>query len=370
MSHWRLEAGAAAGGDAKPYVATRNLCITTSPKRADKIATVQTPKKHALTPMPDTMQIVVPADAPRQIAESPQLERLRRYGEVKVFRDLPASLDALAERMRAADIVINSRSHVRWPAELFERTPRLKMLTTCSIGVDAIDLAAARKSGVVVSNIPGQTATVVAEHAVAMLLAAAKRLAFQTAELKAGRWTLKHNISLAGKTLGVIGAGPIGAEMVRLGRAVGMRVVAWTFHPSPERAAALGAPFVEFDELLQMADAVSLHVPLSPESEKLIGARELNLMKAGALLVNTARGGVVDTSALIAALDSGHLAGAALDVFDVEPLPAEHPILHCEQVVLSPHHADHTPEGIELLNAGAVDNVIAFLEGHPRNVVT
>ncbi|MCH8924183.1 MAG: hypothetical protein IIA67_13670 [Planctomycetes bacterium] len=235
---------------------------------------------------------------------------------------------------------------------------------------DSIDLDAARELGVVVSNIPGKTAPVVAEHAFALLWAAAKRLSFQTAEMKAGRWTLKTNTTLAGKTLGVVGTGAIGAAMARLAGAVGMNVIAWTFTPSDGRAAALGVRFVSLEELLRTSAAVGLHVRGSNESRHLIGARELAMMKPGALLINTSRGVVVDTAALIDALESGHLGGAGLDVFEDEPLPQGHPILGCGQVVLTPHHADQTPEGIDLLNQGAVENVLAYLDGKPQNVVT
>ncbi|MEQ8790350.1 MAG: phosphoglycerate dehydrogenase [Pirellulaceae bacterium] len=314
--------------------------------------------------------IVIPADEPVQIGDSPQLDRLREAAEVKLYRDRPASSEELVRRVQEADVMINSRGHVKWPAELLSQLPRLKMMSTCSIGTDSIDLQQATRQGVIVSNIPGRTAPVVAEHAFALMLALAKRTAFQTAELKAGRWTKRENMLLGGKTLGVIGTGAIGAATVRLARAIGMRVVAWTFHPTPQRAAELGVEFVELDELLSTSDVVSLHVRLTADSRHLIGREQLARMKPGALLVNTARGDVVDTQALIEALDSGHLGGAALDVFDVEPLPGDHPILRCEQVVLTPHAADQTPEGVELLNQGAVENVLAYLRGEPRNVVT
>lgn len=157
--------------------------------------------------------------------------------------------------------------------------------------------------------------------------------------------------------------------MARLAGAIGMSVLAWTFNPSPDRAVELGVKFVELDELLRRSDVVSLHLRLSEESRGIIGRRELALMKEGALLVNCGRGGLVDTGALVEALESGHLAGAALDVYDTEPLPPGYPILACRQVALTPHMADQTPEGSELLNQGAVDNVIAYLQGHPQNVV-
>jgi D-3-phosphoglycerate dehydrogenase len=176
-------------------------------------------------------------------------------------------------------------------------------------------------------------------------------------------------VFLRGKMLGVIGMGPIGAETSRLARAIGMRVQAWTFHPSAERSVPLGLPFVGLEELLRTSDVVSLHVPLTDQTRNLIGAGEMALMKPGSILVNTARGGVVDNQALAAALEAGRLDGAGIDVFDEEPVRPNHPLVRCEQVVLTPHNADQTPEGMDILNGGAVDNVIAFLEGRPQNRV-
>ena len=320
--------------------------------------------------MTEKLTMVVPGDDPVQIAGSPHLERLKPHGDVVLYTDRPASLEEKIERAKPADILINTRGVVTWPAEALRALPKLRMITTCSIGTDMIDLGTARELGIVVSNQPGQTAPVVAEHMVGLMFAAAKRAAFQTAELKAGRWTRRENIMLGGKTLGVVGTGNIGAEVARLGRAIGMDVLAWTFHPSPERATELGVRFVEFDELLRTADVVTIHVKLTDDTRRMIGARELGLMKPDALLVNGARGDIVDTDALVSALRSGHLGGAALDVYDHEPLPSDHPILSCDQVVLTPHNADQTPEGIDLLNQGAVDNVLAFLSGRPRNLVT
>jgi D-3-phosphoglycerate dehydrogenase len=318
----------------------------------------------------DGVVIVVPGDDPPQLQGSSHLERLRRYGEVRLHADRPATLEEKLARARDAMCLVNTRGAVKWPAEALRGLPKLRMATVCGIGTDAFDLQVARELGIVVCNIPGKTAPIVAEHALGLMLAAAKRAHYQTAELKAGRWTRGlDNVYLHGKTLGLVGAGAIGAAMVRLARAIGMEVVAWTFHPTPERAAALGVRFVGLDDLLRQADVVSVHVRLTPDSRGLLGARELQLMKPGAILVNTARGAVVDAAALVAALRAGRLGGAALDVFDEEPLPPGAPILGCEQVVLTPHNADQTPEGMDLLNAGVVDNVIAFLEGRPQNVV-
>jgi D-3-phosphoglycerate dehydrogenase len=203
-----------------------------------------------------------------------------------------------------------------------------------------------------------------------LMFAVAKRAAFYTAELRAGRWTKIDNVMLQGKTLGVIGTGATGAELARLGRAIGMRVLAWTFNPSPERAERLGVKYVDLDELLRDSHVVSAHVKLTDDSRHMLGAREFALMKPGALFLNGARGAVADTAALVAALDSGHLGGAGIDVYEEEPLSIGSPLLACEQVVLTTHCADLTPEGAAFLGKGAVENVISFLEGRPRNVVT
>lgn len=313
--------------------------------------------------------IVIPADDPVQLAGSPHLDRLRSYGAVMLYRDRPRDDPEKIRRLTDATVLINSRGALKWPGTLLRQLPKLRFITVVGIGTDSIDLPAARELGIVVSNIPGRTANIVAEHALALMLAAARKLADQTAELRHGRWTNLDLVYLGGKTLGIVGTGSIGARMVQLGRAIGMRVIAWTFRPSAERAAQLDIEFVNLDDLLRQSDVVSLHVKLTPQSRHLIGRREFGLMKPGSILVNTARGAIVDTGALVEALESGHLGGAGLDVFDTEPLPADHPILRCHHVVLTPHNADQTPEGFDILNGGAVDNVIAFLEGKPQNVV-
>lgn len=313
--------------------------------------------------------IVIPGDEPVQIGGSPHLARLQPYGEVVLYADRPLDNAEKVRRARDAVCLINSRGSVSWPGEVLRQLPRLRMIALCGIGTDSIDLEVARELRIDVRNLPGRTAAIVAEHALALLLAVAKSASFQTHEMKQGRWTRRENVYLRGKTLGLIGLGPIGAATARLAQAIGMNVQAWTFHPTPERAGELGIRFVEFDELLRTSDAISLHVKLTKETRGMIAGRELQLIKPGALLVNTARGAVIDTLALIEALQSGKLAGAGLDVFDQEPLAPGDPLLRCEHVVLTPHHADHTPEGIELLNAGAVENVIAFFEGRDTNRV-
>ena len=319
--------------------------------------------------MSDRVNILVPGDDPPQIGGSPHLERLQPYGELTLHTTRPQDKAEQIERARGFQVIINSRGSVTWRQDELRALPDLRMITTCSIGTDMIDLTVAKELSIVVSNQPGRTAPVVAEHMFGLLFTVAKRAAFQTAEVRAHKWTRRMNLGVQGKVLGIVGTGNIGAEMARLGKALGMEVIAWTFNPSPERARQLGVRFVGLDELLGQADYVSLHVALTHDTRHLIGEAQLARMKSGAVLLNGARGPVVDLDALAAVLDAGHLAGAGLDVFPDEPFEADHPIKNCEQVVLTPHAADQTPEGVDLLNGGAVDNVIAFLEATPQNNV-
>jgi D-3-phosphoglycerate dehydrogenase len=317
----------------------------------------------------DRLKIVVPGDAPPQIQGSLHLERLKPYGDVVLYTDRPQTSEEKIKRAEDADVIINSRGMVKWTAEVLRCLPKLKLISLCSIGTDMIALDAAKKKGIVVCNQPGRTAPVVAEHSFGLMLALAKRTAFMTAAMKAGKWLRMDNVYLQGKTLGVIGTGHIGAEMARLAKAIGMNVIGWTYNPSEERARQLGIQYMSLQDLLRMSDVISLHVKLTDDSYHLIGERELALMKPNALLINVARGPVIDTDALVRTLNNGHLNGAAIDVYDQEPPPTDHPLLKCKHVILTPHCADMTPEGVDLLNEGAVDNIIAFLEGNPKNVV-
>lgn len=319
--------------------------------------------------MANTPRIAIPGDDPPQLAGSPHLDRLRARGEVVLHLDRPADDAEKIRRAQGAICMINSRSAVKWPGSVLRQLPDLRMITVVGIGTDSIDIAAAKELGIAVCNIPGLTAPIVAEHALALMLAAARRVVFQTDQLRKGVWKTAFSTVLRGKLLGIIGAGPIALATARLAQAIGMRVQGWTFHPSKERSEQIGIPLVPFDELLRTSDVVSLHVKLTEQTRGMIGGKEIAVMKPGALLVNTARGAIIDSAALVDALNRGHLAGAGIDVFDVEPLPADHPLLRCEQVVLTPHVADQNPEGFEILNRGAVDNVLAFLDGKPINRV-
>lgn len=314
-------------------------------------------------------RIVIPGDDPVMIGDSPHLDRLREVADVELHRDRPRDESEQVERVRGADILLNSRGLLHWPAHLLQQIPTVRLIALCSIGTDCVDLTTARQLGMTVCNVPGRTASVVAEHAFCLLLAASRRTARMTELMRRGEWPHEIAYSLEGKTLGIIGTGQIGCEMIRRARAFGMRVLAWSFHPDDAKASKLDFEYVDLETVLRESDAVSVHVKLTDDSRHLIGAEQLSLTKPGCLIVNTARGAIIDHAALVSALNSGHLGGAALDVFANEPLPADDPILKCEQVVLTPHAADQVPEGIDGLTDGCVENVLNFLRGEPTNVV-
>ena len=314
--------------------------------------------------------VVVPSDDPAQCLGSPRMAELEAVADLKIFPTRAESFGVQIDRAQGATVIINSRSYLEWGSEAFELLPDLRFISVCGIGTDSIDLVAAHEHGITVSNIPGKTAPVVAEHAFGLMFAVAKRAAWYTEMTRQSKWVKEDGVFLSGKTVGIIGTGNIGAEMTRLCNAFGMNVIAYTFNPSDERAERLGVRFVSLDELLELSDVVTVHTKLTSESERMIGRRELSLMKRGAILINVARGPIIDESALVDALNSGHLSGAGLDVFETEPLPEGSPITKCEQVVLTPHIADMTPEGLDLLNQGVVENTLAFLSGAPQNVVT
>ena len=248
--------------------------------------------------MVEQVHIVIPGDDPVQIADSSHLERLAPWGQVEVYRTRPASAQEKLDRCRDATVILNSRSTLTWRADDFAQLLKLKMIATCSVGTDSIDLDAAKARGIIVSNQPGVNAPFVAEHMFGLMFAGAKQAASQTAALKAGHWQKPTNMMIQGKQLGLVGTGAVGTAMARLGRALGMDVAAWTFNPSPERAVALGVRFLPLEELLATSDVVSLHVRLSDDSRGLIGAAELARMKKGAILLNGARGEVVDNPSL------------------------------------------------------------------------
>jgi len=308
-------------------------------------------------------KLVVPDDWPPVLAASAAFARLHEVSEVEYFDTLPGSPEGLIERIRDAEVVINIRSSSRFTAEVFQHCPRLRMLSVWGTGTDNIDLAAAARHGVTVTNTPAVSAASIAEHALTLMLALARRIPQQDAAVREGSWPRGQGIELRGKTLGIVGLGAVGRRFAELGRGIGMRAIAWTLHPDP----SLGVELVDFEELLRSSDVVSIHLRLSERTKGMIGSREFGLMKETAILVNTARGPIVDEAALVAALETNRIRGAGLDVFSTEPLPAGQALTRLSNVVLTPHCAGITPEALEAGLQMAVDNVRRFLSGREAN---
>jgi D-3-phosphoglycerate dehydrogenase len=308
-------------------------------------------------------RISIPDDSPAVLATSAVFPALQALAELDYHDSLPGTEDVLIERIGAAETVLNIRSSSRFTARVFAACPRLRLLSVWGTGTDHIDLASAAQHGVTVTNTPGVSARSIAEHALALLFAVARRIPEMDAATRLGTWPRGRGVELFGKTCGVIGYGAIGRQFARLAAALGMRVVVWTMHP----ARYADVEFVELDELYRTSDVVSLHLRLSPQTESFVSAAQFGLMKPGAILINTARGAIVHEEALIEALATGGIAGAGLDVFVAEPLPPHHPLTGLGNVVLTPHCAGITPEALEAGLRMAVDNIWNFFEGRPKN---
>jgi D-3-phosphoglycerate dehydrogenase / 2-oxoglutarate reductase len=315
------------------------------------------------------MRIVIPDDFPPVYQGHPELDALAPYGDVVLHDTRAAGAAELIDRLRGADALINIRAYSKFDRALFQALPDLKTIAILGTGTDNVDLAAATDHGVLVSNTPGASTVSVAEMAFTLMLAAAKHVPTADRAMRSGEWKHIQGTEIKGKTLGVVGLGAIGQEMAAMGKAFGMKVLAWSLTRDPERAERLGVTLVELDELFASSDVVSLHLRASDRTTGMIGRRELEIMKPSAILVNTARGALVDEAALVDALSSGTIAAAGLDAFVQEPLPAGSPLLALDNVVLSPHMAWVTGEASQRLRQMPVDNLIAFFEGRPTNVV-
>jgi len=310
--------------------------------------------------------VVVVAD---QVAEAGlAVLRAERALEVVVTAGRP---DLLDEALAGADALL-VRSDTRVTAERIARAPRLRVIGRAGTGVDNIDLEAATRHGVIVLNAAGANTISAAEHTIALLLALVHRIPEASASMATGRWDRKHlaGRELCGKRLGVIGFGRIGARVAEIARALGTIVVAHDPFLPHERITALGAEPVSLEDLLATADIVSLHLPLAASTHHLIDRERLATMKSGAILVNAARGGLIDHEALLEAVESGRLGGAALDVFESEPLPPDSPLRRSDRLLLTPHLAASTAEAQARAATEICEYVRDFLvEGRVRGAV-
>ncbi len=288
--------------------------------------------------------------------------------EVRVFSDHLADQDALVERLKDFEVVMAMRERTPFPRSLLERLPTLRLLTTTGMRNAAIDLQAATDCGVVVCG-TGGVLYPTAELTWGLILALLRHIPREDQATRTGQWQVSMGIGLHGKVLGGIGLGNLGSQVATVGKAFQMSVLAWSQNLTAERAAQVGATLVSKDELLSQSDIVTIHLVLSQRTTRLLGTRELGLMKPTSYLVNTSRGPIVDEQALVAALQKKTIAGAALDVFDEEPLPLDHPLRRLENTVLTPHLGYVTTETYRIFFGQTVENIQAFLNGAPVRVI-
>jgi phosphoglycerate dehydrogenase-like enzyme len=283
------------------------------------------------------------------------------------FVDEDAAVRALAQ----SELVAAMRERTQFPRSLVDRLPKLKLLITTGMRNASFDMAALKDRGVTVCGTggPGGGNEDTAELAWGLILGAMRRIAEDHQLMRQGGWQTRIGHRVAGKTLGLLGLGRLGSAVARVGLAFGMKAIAWSQNLTAERSREQGVERVEKDELFRRSDILSVHLVLSPRSRGLVGAREIGLMKPSAILVNTSRGPICDTDAIIAALKEGRLAYAGFDVYDKEPLAADHPLRTAPNVILTPHIGYVTDENYRSSYPQIVENVAAFLDGKPVRVI-
>jgi phosphoglycerate dehydrogenase-like enzyme len=288
--------------------------------------------------------------------------------EVTVFTSHMAGHDVLARHLAPFDVIVAMRERTPFPAALLARLPALKLLVTTGMRNAAIDLAAARGGGVLVCG-TGGSGSAAPELAWGLIMAVTRHIPAEDAAVRAGGWQHTVGAGLAGRTLGLLGLGRTGERVARYGQAFEMDVIAWSQHLAAEHAQACGARLVSKRQLFAEAGIVSIHVQLSSRTTGLVGAAELALLGPDGYLVNTSRGPIVDEAALVAALRGNVIAGAALDVFGTEPLPAGHPLRTLPNTVVTPHVGYVTTESYQVFYREVVEDIIAWLDGTPVRVI-
>lgn len=284
--------------------------------------------------------------------------------EVVVFTEPFADADEVVRGLAGFDVLVAMRERTRFPAEVLERLPDLRLLVSTGPANAAIDLTAADRLGITVCGTRYESHPTI-EHTWALILGATRNLVVEAESMRAGGWQVSVGEGLHGRTLGILGLGRVGSGVARIGQAFGMDTIAWSRSLTPETAAEHGVRAVTKERLFTESDVLSIHVPLSKRTRGLVGAAELRSMKPSALLVNTSRGPVVDEVALIDVLREGAIRAAALDVYDTEPLPADHPLRALPNALLTGHVGFVNRDLYEIFYQDSVEDIAAFQAGSP-----
>lgn len=314
------------------------------------------------------LRIAVLDDYQQVALSSADWRALPPDSEVQVFQDHLDDEAALAQRLRTFQVIVAMRERTPFPRSLLEQLPELRLLITTGARNASIDVAAARERGVVVSGTGGLPYPT-AELTWGLILALARNIPQEDSAVRQGAWQTALGVGISGKTLAVLGLGRLGTQVARIGRAFGANVIAWSPNLTRERAAAAEVEWVDKEQLLSRADFLTIHLVLGAKTRGLIGAAELALLKRTAYLVNTSRGPIIEEPALISALRERRIAGAGLDVFDLEPLASDHPLRTLPNTVITPHIGYVTRETYEIFYREAIEDIRAFAQGAPLRVI-
>jgi phosphoglycerate dehydrogenase-like enzyme len=289
---------------------------------------------------------------------------LEPEGEVQAFADNLVDVPRLAERLHTFDAVVLMRERTPMPRALFERLPNLRLVVTAGMRNASVDMEAATARGVLVTG-TDMLGHPTAELTWGLIIGLMRHIPFEAAAMRRGAWQTTIGHGLQRKTLGVVGLGRLGSQVAAVGKLFGMKVIAWSQNLTAERAEAAGAAHVSKEQLFEQADVVTIHLVLSDRTRGLVGAADLARMKPTSYIVNTSRGPIIDGAALLETLKSKRIAGAALDVYDQEPLPADHPLRQLDNAVLTPHLGYVLEENFRIVYRQAAENIRAFMDGKP-----
>jgi phosphoglycerate dehydrogenase-like enzyme len=313
------------------------------------------------------LQIAILDDYQSVARQAADWSPLAEKAEITVYRDHLSDAATLVERLKPFDVLCVMRERTPLPRVILEQLPELKLIASTGFRNASIDLVAANERGITVCH-TGYSAHGAIEMTWALILAMLRNIPAEFASVQSGQWQTSLGADLAGKTIGLLGLGTIGAKIAEIARAFGMNIIAWSQNLTRESAEKHGALLVSKEELFRTADIVTVHLVLSPRSKGIVGAAELGLMKPTAYLVNTSRGPLVEETALIDALKNRAIAGAALDVYETEPLPASHPFRSLDRLLVTPHIGFVTEETYKIFYRDTVENIVAWISGTPVRV--
>jgi phosphoglycerate dehydrogenase-like enzyme len=313
------------------------------------------------------VKVTVLDDYQRAFQDTEAIQQLRQRADVEILTEKLPTEEAVVRALKGVQAIIPIRERTKFPASLLQALSDVELISQTGNHAYHVDVDAATKSGIAVAMAPGSNSTT--ELTFGLMLAVMRRIPQSDQAIRRGQWPLILGYVLRGKTLGILGLGKIGTEVAIIGRAFGMKVIAWGPTLTAERAARSQASYMLLEDLLREADVVSVHLTLSEQSKNLLNETRLRLMKKSAYLINTARGAIVDEKALVNILREGAIAGAALDVFVEEPLAPLHALTQLDNVVLTPHLGWPTDFGFKVFAEHAVENILDYMEGKLTRVI-